>query len=272
MTNSLQTFNFENLPIRIIDQNGGFWFVVNDVCEILQIANARDAISRLDDDEKADVALTDISSNGVEQSRKVNIINESGLYILILRSRKAMEKGTIQHKFRKWVTSEVLPSIRKTGSYSQKTTVADRTPLRQAVTALVAKGIAHDEAYRMVHQYMGVNHIDEIALHDLPKAVEYVHRLMLCAEQNQTTKQSHLTQADALILAKVLDYARLYADFAPKIQTPKGQEHITTLYCNNTSNEDDGFFICYRPNYKDDIEKAMTLFRNIAQNSLLPTA
>lgn len=116
---NLINLSFEtSQQIRIIDQNGEFWFIANDVCNILEIANARDAISNLDDDEKADVALTDISSNGVKQSRKVNIINESGLYTLILRSRKAMQKGTVQHKFRKWVTSEVLPSIRKTGTYT----------------------------------------------------------------------------------------------------------------------------------------------------------
>lgn len=61
-----------------------------------------------------------------------------------------------------------------------KSTSHDRTPLRQAVTALCGKlGIIHSEAYALVHQYMGVEHIDEIALHDLPRAVEYVHRLMI---------------------------------------------------------------------------------------------
>lgn len=61
-----------------------------------------------------------------------------------------------------------------------KSTAHDRTPLRQAVTALSGKlGIIHSEAYALVHQYMGVEHIDEIALDDLPRAVEYVHRLMM---------------------------------------------------------------------------------------------
>lgn len=61
-----------------------------------------------------------------------------------------------------------------------KTTANDRTPLRQAVTALCGKlGIMHPEAYALVHQYMGVEHIDEIAMDDLPKAVAYVHSLMM---------------------------------------------------------------------------------------------
>lgn len=111
---NLINLSFEtSQQIRIIDQNGEFWFIANDVCNILEIANARDALSRLDEDEKA---THNLRTPYGEQ--KFNIINESGLYTLILRSRKAMQKGTVQHKFRKWVTSEVLPSIRKTGTYT----------------------------------------------------------------------------------------------------------------------------------------------------------
>lgn len=120
MSNLIQ-FDFDNTPIRIIKKQGEPWFVANDVCAILGLANPRQALTALDDDEKADVSLTDTSSNGVKQSRTVNIISESGLYVLILRSRKATEKGTIQHKFRKWVTTEVLPTIRKTGTYTLNT-------------------------------------------------------------------------------------------------------------------------------------------------------
>lgn len=68
-----------------------------------------------------------------------------------------------------------------------KTTTDDRTALRQAISALVGKkGLGYDEAYRMVHQYMGVGGIDEIALDDLPKAVEYVHRLTLGSSHDET--------------------------------------------------------------------------------------
>lgn len=81
--------------------------------------------------------------------------------LMVIRAFKAMNTGAIP----------CLPP---------KSTATDRTPLRQAVTALVAKyGLMHDEGYRLVHQYMGVNSIDEIPIDDLPEAVEYVHRLML---------------------------------------------------------------------------------------------
>ena len=111
---NLNTFNFNQVNVRTVtDEQGNPWFVAADVCAVLEIRNNRDAMSRLDDDEKADVGITDTSSNGVMQERNMTIINESGLYSLILTSRKPEAKS-----FKKWVTSEVLPSIRKTGSYS----------------------------------------------------------------------------------------------------------------------------------------------------------
>ena len=104
----LSVFNFDSYAVRTLTRDGEPWFVAADVCEVLTIGNNRDAVARLDDDEKADVGITDISSNGTAQGRSVTIINESGLYSLILTSRKPEAK-----RFKKWVTSEVLPSIRK---------------------------------------------------------------------------------------------------------------------------------------------------------------
>lgn len=83
-------------------------FVAKDVCDILEISNNRDALSRLDDDEKKLMSV--LSTSG--QKRKMRLVNESGLYALILRSNKPEAKT-----FRKWVTSEVLPAIRKKGYY-----------------------------------------------------------------------------------------------------------------------------------------------------------
>lgn len=68
--------------------NGEPWFVAADVCRALEVSNSRDAVARLDDDEKAAVGLTDTSSNGVTQKREVTIVNEPGLYALVLGSRK----------------------------------------------------------------------------------------------------------------------------------------------------------------------------------------
>lgn len=107
--NELQIFNNAIFgDVRIILQNGEPWFVAKDVCECLEISNSRQALSRLDTDEKADVILNDGSQN-----RKTNIVNEYGLYNVVLSSRKPEAK-----EFKRWITHEVLPAIRKTGSYS----------------------------------------------------------------------------------------------------------------------------------------------------------
>lgn len=88
--------------------NGEPWFVLKDVCKVLGIADHKVAARRLDQDEVCQTPLTD--SIGGQQ--ETNIINESGLYNVILRSDKPEAKP-----FRKWVTSEVLPTIRKHGAY-----------------------------------------------------------------------------------------------------------------------------------------------------------
>lgn len=97
----------------IVDETGEPWFVATDIAKILDFKDAYDACRCLDSEETAPYILRVSSGNGVEQNREVKIINESGLYHLILVSRKPEAK-----KFRKWVTSEVLPSIRKTSGYS----------------------------------------------------------------------------------------------------------------------------------------------------------
>lgn len=110
-TTKVFTFNPSNQPIQVEIINQEPWFVATDVCNALKIGNTTDVVNRLDDDEK----LTSIVSRA-GQNREVNLVNESGLYNLIFQSRKPEAKA-----FRKWVTSEVLPSIRRTGSYTVQT-------------------------------------------------------------------------------------------------------------------------------------------------------
>jgi prophage antirepressor-like protein len=107
-------FDFEGAEVRTMYQGEDPWFVAMDVCKALGIVNSSDAIDRLDNDEKDEVGLTD----AIGRKQDFTVINESGLYTLILRSRNAVKPGTLQHRFRKWVTSEVLPTIRKVGQYS----------------------------------------------------------------------------------------------------------------------------------------------------------
>ena len=105
----IQKFAYEEFIVRVVNIDGETWFVANDVCEVLTIQNARRAVKeQLDSDDVRSTYVID--SVGREQA--TYIINESGLYNLIFQSRKPEAKV-----FKKWVTSEVLPSIRKTGRY-----------------------------------------------------------------------------------------------------------------------------------------------------------
>ncbi len=103
----IQIFNYQNNEVRTVELNGEPWFVLKDVCEVLGLTDTGRTAERLDPDE---LTRTTLVSGG--QNREMFVINESGLYNVILRSDKPEAKP-----FRKWVTSEVLPSIRKHGAY-----------------------------------------------------------------------------------------------------------------------------------------------------------
>lgn len=103
----IQIFNYQNNEVRTVEMNGEPWFVLKDVCEVLGLTDTGRTAERLDPDE---LTRTTLVSGG--QNREMFVINEAGLYNVILRSDKPEAKP-----FRKWVTSEVLPSIRKHGAY-----------------------------------------------------------------------------------------------------------------------------------------------------------
>lgn len=177
----LSTFSFESNSIRTLAINNEPWFIAKDLCNTLKISNVSDALLKLDDDEKATIGLTDSQAGNGAQS--ISIISESGMYTLILRCRDAVKKGSVPHRFRKWVTAEVLPVIRKTGKYESKTTVDDRTSLRNAVNMLVSKkGLIYSDAYHLIHQRFNVESIEDLTLEQLPQAVEYVHKIVLEGE------------------------------------------------------------------------------------------
>ena len=132
-------FNFGEMPIRIEDRGGAPWFVLSDVCRVLDLTNVGNAAARLDDDERDDIRLTD----AIGRAQSVIAINESGLYRLVLGSRKESAK-----RFSKWVTSEVLPSIRSTGSYGAPAPALDLTDtatLHRLLLIHTGKALAQEE-------------------------------------------------------------------------------------------------------------------------------
>lgn len=109
MKDIVSVFKFNSNSIRIIMQADGPWFVAKDVCEVLEVGNPAQALTRLDADEVNTIILKD----GKRGNPTTAIVSESGLYDLVLSSRKPEARP-----FRKWVTKVVLPEIRKTGSYN----------------------------------------------------------------------------------------------------------------------------------------------------------
>lgn len=106
--NDLQIFNYNGNKVRTIQKDGEPWWVLKDVCNVLDISQAVRVAERLDEDEVSQTHIAD----SLGRRQETYIVNESGLYNVILRSDKPEAKP-----FRKWVTSEVLPSIRKNGGY-----------------------------------------------------------------------------------------------------------------------------------------------------------
>lgn len=105
MASELQVFSYKDAVVRTMERDGEVWFVAKDVCDVLELTNPTVAIEALDEDERSKFFLG--------RQGEANIINESGLYALVFRSNKPEAKA-----FSKWVRSEVLPQIRRTGSYS----------------------------------------------------------------------------------------------------------------------------------------------------------
>ena len=115
MANQLSNFQFQDNAVRVIAVNGEPWFLAADVCRAIGITSPSKAVKILDDDEVALKTFQGLTKGNEE----ANFISESGMYKIVMRSQDAIKLGTPAHAFTKWVTSEVLPAIRKTGQYQQ---------------------------------------------------------------------------------------------------------------------------------------------------------
>ena len=172
-------FDFQSHKVRVVtDEYGNPWFVAKDVCEVLDHTSSTRAVEGLDDDEKGVRKVQSLGGN-----QETNVVSESGLYTLIIRSNKPNAK-----KFRKWVTSEVLPSIRKTGGYRVPETLFNKMADLLGETTHALKAV-HAEN-KAVHAQ---NQIIEAEKKDMaPKAAFY--------NQYRETRGKHGLQATAKIL------------------------------------------------------------------------
>lgn len=155
--NEIRMWNYNNNDIRTLEINDELWWVLTDICKVLELTNTSITASRLEEDEVSKLDLG--GKTGI-----TNIINESGLYSVILRSDKPQAKP-----FKRWVTHEVLPSIRKTGSYtapqartSEFESLSRRIELLEQ-SALLRRVEALENAYDMTEcdsvSYKSVEHL-----------------------------------------------------------------------------------------------------------------
>lgn len=175
-------FNFNKQPIQIVVKQYEPWFVASDVAKVLGYRNASDAARLLDGDEKGTHNLRTL---GGEQ--KVIIVNESGLYALVLKSRKPEAKP-----FRRWVTSEVLPTIRKTGGYScpiATITPSQQLRLREAVAKRAQAVASHYQTiYRALYTRFQIPRYSDLLAKDFEVAIEFIRTVDLRVPEVRKTE------------------------------------------------------------------------------------
>lgn len=166
-------FNFNDRNVRILIKDGEPWFVAGDVSSVLEYASAKDMTRMLDDDEKGRHSVPTLGG-----SQEVLVVSEAGLYSCVIRSKKPEAR-----EFKRWITHEVLPSIRKTGSYSARPQLTEKEDTVRAISAMgdflakvpgVKPGIAAAATLRTIEVNTGIN--TEEARKALP-----AHEGTLCA-------------------------------------------------------------------------------------------
>lgn len=146
---SANSFSFGNHPITVINDADTLWFIAAEIVKAINLSNPSVSLKSLRPAERKKIIL---------QGRETNIISESGMYTLVLRSQDALKEGTAAFRFRVWVTDEVLPTIRKTGQYqcpvAPKLTAQYLTvPHQYAIQSAVAKRVHKDDvSYQTVYQ------------------------------------------------------------------------------------------------------------------------
>ena len=206
--NDMQIFTYGETPVRTVMKDNEPWFVLKDVCEVLGISKYRDTADRLDPDERGSVRVDTLGG-----AQDVIAVNESGLYNVILRSDKPQAKP-----FRKWVTAEVLPSIRRTGGYIQGQDVLSPAELMAKALMVAQQTLAERDA-----RISALTVENQILL---PKA-EYFDAL---ADRNtltsirETAKQFEIKERD--FVAILIKKKFLYRDKKGKLMPYAGREGL----------------------------------------------
>lgn len=170
MANQVSNFQFQNNALRVIVVNGEPWFLAADVCRIIGITSPTKAVKILDDDEVALKTFQDLT-NGNDEA---NFISESGMYKIVMRSQDAIKQGTPAHAFTKWVTSEVLPAIRKTGSYSVSISKAQQGELATLIAERFPSGKDRPYAWSRFNNHFRLASYKDLSASRFDEACEYI--------------------------------------------------------------------------------------------------
>lgn len=209
-TNQVTAFNFNTSSIRVVTLEGNPWFVTRDVCQVLELSSHRDSyghhVQKLDADEKlnmkrADHTTPDMGCLFGKQASTVSLISESGLYKLIMRSDKPTAKD-----FQDWVTKEILPSIRKTGSFVTGQPGLVENPQMSALEVMMAQAQL------------------------LPKMLEQMMEQSRIQAEQAATIQAQATEIGAVKeqVQDALEYASVF-DFAKSLRLKLTHGQKTTL-------------------------------------------
>lgn len=165
-----------DLTLRVYDTEGNPWFVAVDIERMFGISNIRKRVASLDEDERSAVPAPQGGS-------PLTVVNESGLWTLVLRSDAALQKGTAAYKARKWVTSEVLPAIRRTGRYEapkpEYITVEHRWAIQKAVGRKArGQSVHYQTVYRALKDHFKVEKYTHILEADFDAAIDFIESLL----------------------------------------------------------------------------------------------
>ena len=201
--NNLIIFNYNENEIRIITINGEPWWVLKDVCDVLEPGSTHKAADKPDDDERSLIPLVD----SIGKKQEMTIINESGLYALILSSKPPKAK-----QFKRWVTSEVLPSIRKSSSYGKEIGIED-------VAKIITQTITEQ-----------LTSIISTTVETALKAAVNNNNQIRSQLEKENTKQRQIRQAEGIAAAKT----RGVVFGRPMIKMPEEAVQYIDLYITGT--------------------------------------
>lgn len=169
---SALTFSFENSPVNVIVKDGDPWFIASQVTKAIHLTNPSVALKSLRSVEKAKVTI---------DGRETNIVSESGLYTLILRSQDAIKEGTPAFNFRVKVTDEILPAIRKTGRYESQPpefiSEAQQREIQRAVGRKAAPSRSFAAVYRALKDHFQIPRYTCLLAKDFDAAIAFINAL-----------------------------------------------------------------------------------------------